>query len=381
MDSSSFITSKSTKDIIKDAEESVAFLDSMLAQSDAFEKAHALYRSDDGEDANSDSMIEAFECKGYTDANVISDSNASGADLSESQSSGPLWESYRMEKDNRATMESGNGDENDVGSAFNAMLRDLCNDIMYFSLRMCDVTHTKLCKISSALKVCREKSLDESNSITEGDGDFSSSEDSQCSHQCMQITRVAIAVDTIRLLLSRYDERKVVAALTTSTRKVLNRFTLESGVEPLVGFPATLTTTNIATVLLDARRLLVLQNSSSNGQWMSMQSRKNVKKSETRSPKQASADRNGKVHIGSHKDTGTTHPSPQSAKRSILHRDGDHILLKEHLFRYQSRPKAQYGLSNFKISSQPNDTSSTAAIRRQKAMQFSKKLSMQHKCI
>lgn len=332
----------------------------MLRHSDAFGEAYTFY----DKDAHSESMLEGAEHK--EDAAFNNDSGNGMENFTESQSSDPSLESYKIDKDIPADF---NGEGYSFDSVFNVMLRDLRKDISFLSLRMRDITHTKLCKISSALKACREKCLDKVNSSVEENESLSCPKDTQWYHIMLQITRVAVAVDTIKLLLSHYDEKTVIAALTTSARKFLNRFALESGVEPLLNFPATLTTNNIATVLLDARKSLMTQSTAPD------------KETESRSAKHPAGDTNVNIQIGSRRDTATTYPSPQSAKRSILHRDGDHLLLNEHVYRYQSRPKARYGLSNFKIRVQSNETTSNAAMRRQKAMQFSRKLSSQHKCI
>lgn len=285
--------------------------------------------------------------------------------------------------------EDGDSDSDEEGGVFAQMLSQLGSNPDRLVLSVGDITARRLDKVHAAL-LSNETASGDPETVDER---FKSPQPeavvvlSPRSH--MRRIRTVIAVDTLRLLLERFGNERVRRATTSAIRLVFDQYARESSVESLRYAPATVTSRNIARVVLLTRQALVrdadahqLNNSrrsTLSSPTKPQQRRLTQSQVPTLARTSAASNERASVHARTSSsssprsptnDTGFRPLSPQ--RRSILASEGHHVLLQEKISAFQYRGTSSSGLAPFKVRRDGGAEVEAAAMRRLRAATFSK---------
>ncbi|TYZ57652.1 hypothetical protein PybrP1_003404 [[Pythium] brassicae (nom. inval.)] len=305
--------------------------------------------------------------------------------------------------DRRPEVEGDSGEEGDSaddsaseseeeGGAFAQMLTQLAGDFDLLTLAVADITARRLDKVRAAL-LCGEAAPSapvsgEPETVEERAESSHPEPPVRSPRSRMRRIRTVVAVDTLRMLLERFGNERISREIASAIRLIFEQYAHESGVEPLRHAPATLTSRNIARVVLQARQALVhdaeaqqlITNRRSPSSPTRQQQRRPTQQ-QVRTRARTTSTSTEKISVGVSLSSSPHSPtkgvadngrplSPQ--RRSILASEGHHVLMQEKISSFQYRGASSSGLSLFKVRRDGGAEVEAAATRRLKAAAFSK---------
>ncbi|KAE9029177.1 hypothetical protein PR001_g2701 [Phytophthora rubi] len=186
----------------------------------------------------------------------------------------------------------------------------------------------------------------------------------QSSTPTMPYVRALVSIDMLRLLLQRLGARAVRDAITRAMQQVDEREDLPADVEPI----ALLTSSNIAAVLLVARRELEAQASADSAPQLPRRTTVPAGRQALHSSPKFRSSSSPCSSLSSSPRCGTPR-SPAASRRSILAKEGVHVLMQEKLVSFDHRGQAN-ALPAFRVRGDSAAITDSAAKRRQRGLQY-----------
>ncbi|KAG7386094.1 hypothetical protein PHYPSEUDO_000686 [Phytophthora pseudosyringae] len=202
----------------------------------------------------------------------------------------------------------------------------------------------------------------------------------QTSTLSMPFVRTLVSVDMLQLLLRRLGARVVGDAVSRAMQHVSEREDSASGLDPI----ALLTSSNVAAVVLEVRHELAAAEAST------------VSASPPPLPRRASPASSSKHHVRRSSQTSArvcsspsssvsssprceTPRSPAADRRSILAKEGVHVLMQEKMASFEHRGQAN-ALPAFRVRGASAALTDSAAKRRQRGLQYANEHVLHRTC-
>ncbi|KAG6623566.1 plk protein kinase [Phytophthora cinnamomi] len=180
----------------------------------------------------------------------------------------------------------------------------------------------------------------------------------------MPFVRALVSIDMLRLLLQRLGVRAVRDAVTRGMQQVNGREEVAADVDPI----ALLTSTNIAGVVLVARQELETRANADSTPQLPRRTTVPAGRQVLHSSPKSRSSSSPCSSISSSPRCGTPR-SPAADRRSILAKEGVHVLMQEKLVSFDYRGQAN-ALPAFRVRGASASTTDSAAKRRQRGLQY-----------
>ncbi|GMF35926.1 unnamed protein product [Phytophthora fragariaefolia] len=178
----------------------------------------------------------------------------------------------------------------------------------------------------------------------------------------MPYVRTLVSIDMLRLLFQRLGQRSVREAITRGMRQANQREDAAAALDQI----AVLTSTNIAAVVLSARQELAQLSIDSNAQ-LARRTTAPAGRQALHSPPRSRASSSPCSSVSSSRCS--TPRSPAADRRSILAKEGVHVLMQEKLVSFDHRGQAT-ALPAFRVRGASASAADSAAKRRQRGLQY-----------
>ncbi|KAE9312276.1 hypothetical protein PF008_g20005 [Phytophthora fragariae] len=186
----------------------------------------------------------------------------------------------------------------------------------------------------------------------------------QSSTPTMPYVRALVSIDMLRLLLQRLGARAVRDAITRAMQQVDEREELAADVDPI----ALLTSSNIAAVLLVARHELEAQANADSAPQLPRRTTVPAGRQALHSSPKFRSSSSPCSSLSSSPRCGTPR-SPAASRRSILAKEGVHVLMQEKLVSFDHRGQTN-ALPAFRVRGDSAAITDSAAKRRQRGLQY-----------